>query len=114
MLGAGDPDGCERGALCERDLAGLAQLEQREERDGLLDAREAGDLAVEVEHAAPPENGRAKPRAVLSAELWTRLRLLEGVELHFDAGKFAPEVEGLLALRELAREVFRGRDSGGV
>src|SRR5688572_18235392 len=54
--------------------------------------------------APPPENGRAKPRAALSAELWTRLRLMEGVELHFDAAKFAPEVEGLLALRETARD----------
>src|SRR5687767_13640669 len=60
--------------------------------------------------AAPRENGRSKPRAALSAELWTRLRLMEGVELHFDAAKFAPEVEGLLALREVARGVFRRRE----
>jgi DNA-binding transcriptional MerR regulator len=60
--------------------------------------------------AAPPGNGRSKPRATLSAELWTRLRLMEGVELHFDAAKFAPEVEGLLAVRDVAREVFRRRD----
>ena len=59
---------------------------------------------------APPENGRPKTRAVLSAELWTRLRLMEGVELHFDAAKFAPEVQGLLALRELARDAFRRRE----
>ena len=60
--------------------------------------------------ATPRENGRSKPRAALSAELWTRLRLMEGVELHFDAAKFAPEVEGLLALREAARDVFRRRE----
>src|SRR5215213_9349152 len=60
--------------------------------------------------AAPPGNGRSKPRTTLSAELWTRLRLMEGVELHFDAAKFAPEVEGLLALREVARKVFRVRE----
>jgi DNA-binding transcriptional MerR regulator len=65
---------------------------------------------VPQEPAAPPENGKAKPRAALSAELWTRLRLMEGVELHFDAAKFAPEVEGLLALRDLARDVFQRRD----
>jgi DNA-binding transcriptional MerR regulator len=59
------------------------------------------------EQVGAPENGRSKRRAVLSAELWTRLRLMEGVELHFDAAKFAPEVEGLLALREVARDVFR-------
>jgi DNA-binding transcriptional MerR regulator len=60
--------------------------------------------------AAPREKGRTKPRATLSAELWTRLRLMEGVELHFDAAKFAPAVEGLLALREVARGVFRRRE----
>ena len=62
--------------------------------------------------AAARENGRSKPRATLSAELWTRLRLIEGVELHFDAARFAPEVEGLLALRDVARDVFRKRDEG--
>ena len=51
-LVAGDTDGGEGSGLRERDLAGLAELEQREEGDGLLDPREAGDLAVEVEHAA--------------------------------------------------------------
>lgn len=51
-------------------------------------------------------NGEPRPRPTLSAELWTRLRLMEGVELHFDAAKFQPEVEGLLALRQAAREVF--------
>jgi DNA-binding transcriptional MerR regulator len=60
--------------------------------------------------AALPENGRSKARATLSAELWTRLRLVEGVELHFDAATFSPEAEGLLALREVARKVFRVRD----
>jgi hypothetical protein len=38
---ARDPDGSERCGLRERDLARLPQLEQREEGDGLLDAREA-------------------------------------------------------------------------
>jgi DNA-binding transcriptional MerR regulator len=58
-----------------------------------------------------PSGGNGEPRArpTLSAQLWTRLRLMEGVELHFDAAKFHPEVEGLLALRQAAREVF-GRD----
>ena len=63
--------------------------------------------------ALPPANGKSKPRAALYAELWTRLRLMEGVELHFDAAKFAPDVEGLLALREAAREAFRRRDGEG-
>ena len=40
-VGAGNPDRGERRGLLERDLAGLAQLEQGEERDGLLDPRQA-------------------------------------------------------------------------
>lgn len=52
----------------------------------------------------PPGNGRAKSaRSGLSAELWTRLRLAEGLELHFDATKFNPDVRQLLALREAVR-----------
>ena len=58
--------------------------------------------------AAPPPSaapGRAAGPS-LSAELWTRLHLIEGVELHYDAAKFNPPVEKLLALREAAREAF--------
>lgn len=53
---------------------------------------------------------RARPsrRPALSAELWTRIALVDGVELHFDAAKFQPDVQGLLALRDLARQVFSG------
>jgi DNA-binding transcriptional MerR regulator len=70
-----------------------------------------GDTApvASPERAFPPQK-RAKARATLSAELWTRLRLMEGVELHFDAARFSPEVEGLLALREAARGVFRSHE----
>jgi DNA-binding transcriptional MerR regulator len=52
---------------------------------------------------APP---RPAQRAKLSAGLWTRLKLLDGVELHFDASKYQPEIEKLLALREAARDAF--------
>jgi DNA-binding transcriptional MerR regulator len=58
-------------------------------------------VAVE---AAPTPTGR---RAAFAAELWTRLRLAEGVELHFDAARHQPDVGKLSALREVIREVFR-------
>ncbi|HSU67175.1 MAG TPA: MerR family transcriptional regulator [Tepidisphaeraceae bacterium] len=57
----------------------------------------------------PKSSARRAPRAMLSAELWTRLRLMEGVELHFDTARHNPEVEKLMALREFVREVF-GQD----
>src|SRR5690242_10291188 len=51
--------------------------------------------------AEPERPAAARVRAKLSAELWTRLRLMEGVELHFDASRYQPEVEKLLAIQEL-------------
>ena len=64
-----------------------------------------------VPPAAPAQaNGearsaRAKP--ALSAELWTRIRLMDGVELTFDSAKHQPDVHALLALRDAVREAFR-------
>ena len=46
---------------------------------------------------------RRAPRPSLSAELWTRLRLGEGVELHYDAARYRPTVEQLMQLREAVR-----------
>lgn len=56
----------------------------------------------------PPAVPRRVPRAALAAELWTRLKLMEGVELHFNAARHQPQVEKLLALRDVVREVFAG------
>jgi len=57
-----------------------------------------------------PESSRRSPRSIFTAELWTRLRLIEGVELHYDAAKFNPPVEKLLALREAVRDAFATAD----
>jgi DNA-binding transcriptional MerR regulator len=45
-------------------------------------------------------------RPVLRAELWRKLRVMEGVEVSFDAGRFDPTVEELLAVREAIENVF--------
>src|SRR3954454_4855215 len=50
-----DANRCERRRLLDPDLPGLAELEQSEQRDRLLDAGEALGLLVEVEAAAAPE-----------------------------------------------------------
>ena len=60
--GSGDADRRERRGLRDRDLAALAQLEQCEERNGLLDARQTRDLGVEVETLAPSEGRRGNAR----------------------------------------------------
>ena len=60
-----------------------------------------------VEEPQPPR----KARPVVAAELWTRVRVGEGVELSFDATKHRPEAEELARLRDAIREVF-GRGGG--
>jgi DNA-binding transcriptional MerR regulator len=60
--------------------------------------------------APPVEVPRRAIGPSFSAELWTRLRLIEGVELHYDAARFNPPVEKLLALREAVREAFAPPD----
>ena len=52
----GDADRGERRRLLERDLTGAAQLQQREERDRLLDARQPCHLVVEIEPLTASEN----------------------------------------------------------
>jgi len=53
--GTGNTDRRERRRLLQRDLAGTAQLEQREERDRLLDPRQSDDLLLEVEAVSATE-----------------------------------------------------------
>jgi DNA-binding transcriptional MerR regulator len=51
---------------------------------------------------------RSKP--ALAAELWTRIRLMDGVELSFDSTRHQPDVQALLALRDAVRDVFQRRE----
>jgi len=55
---------------------------------------------------APAQPPRVLPRVAASAELWTRIKVMEGVELHFNAACHQPEAQKLLALRDAIREVF--------
>jgi hypothetical protein len=67
-----------------------------------------------VARAAPKSSDNGvrppKPRPALSAELWTRLCLMDGVELSFDSTKHRPDVQALLALRDAVRDVFQRRE----
>ena len=45
-------------------------------------------------------------RTGMRAELWTRLRVCDGVELHFDATRHNPDVAGLLAFKHAAAAIF--------
>ena len=64
-------------------------------------------IAAGAPPARPPHPA---PRARLSAELWTRLRMAPGVELHLDASRHNPTVEQLVALREAVQRIFDQTD----
>jgi DNA-binding transcriptional MerR regulator len=56
--------------------------------------------------AAPVQPPRVLPKVAASAELWTRIKVIEGVELHFNAARHQPEAGKLLEVRDAIREVF--------
>src|SRR5438874_11119936 len=49
---------------------------------------------------------RRRVRPLVVSELWTRVRIADGVELHFDARKFSPGAEELGDLRDSIRRTF--------
>src|SRR6266508_298208 len=55
LLHPSDADGSERRRLADRDLVRAAQLEQRQEGDRLLGARQPCQLGIEVEAEATPQ-----------------------------------------------------------
>jgi len=78
-----------------------------------LDAiRRILDGGVTPPAVPPPSASRRPARAALAAELWTRLRLGGGVELHYDASRHRPTAEQLMELREAVRAVLQPGDGG--
>ena len=59
-------------------------------------------LAGELESTEPqPRRGGQRSRSPLVAELWTRVQLVEGVELHVDMKRYQLEAEQLLEIRKV-------------
>lgn len=110
------PVGKGRGAHYESShLERLRKVMELQEAGYSLDAIRRLLEGKNVE--APIAPARPAIRASLSAELWTRVKVMEGVEIHFDARRHQPEVEKLLNLREAMRSAFEtkgdGNDSDG-
>jgi len=61
---------------------------------------------------APPWRRRGRP-VVVDATLWTRLRLADGVELHYDAARFAPRPDELATARDAVLRALRVQGDGG-
>jgi DNA-binding transcriptional MerR regulator len=62
----------------------------------------------------PQPPARPEPRAVVgvAAQLWTRLRLGPGVELHFDPTEYNPDVSQLLQVKEAILKILRPDERG--
>src|SRR3954452_17861575 len=60
---------------------------------------------------APSWRRRGRP-VVLDATLWTRLRLADGIELHYDAARFAPLPDELAAARDAVLRALRVQGDG--
>ncbi len=85
-------------------LARLKQIMDLQAAGHSLDSiRQILDGATDIARPAAPERPQ---RHALTAELWTRLKLMEGVELHFDAARHRPAVENLLELRRAVQAAF--------
>jgi DNA-binding transcriptional MerR regulator len=54
----------------------------------------------------PPLECPRRPPAKVTAELWTRLRIGDGVELHFDATRHNPDVEQLIKVRQAVQRIL--------
>lgn len=105
------PHGLGRGKHYDR--AHLQRLHQ------LRELQSAGHSLEEIRQIlsgrnVAPQPGRTAPSPVptaappaLRAELWRRLHIIEGVELSFDAARFNPSVEDLLALRAAIAQTFK-------
>jgi DNA-binding transcriptional MerR regulator len=96
------PLGAGRGAYYEpAHLDRLNRITELQAAGHSLDAiRRILDGSSAPMPPTPPPASITRPATKLSAELWTRLRVAEGIELHFDATQYNPDVQQLIDLRE--------------
>jgi DNA-binding transcriptional MerR regulator len=88
-----------------REVRGLqAAGHSLEEIRRILEGGGGTAKAVAADVTVRPAAGTPAP---LRAELWRRVRVMDGVELGFDAARFNPTVEDLLKLRDAIASVFR-------
>jgi len=100
-----------RGRGRHYDQKHVKELQRIRELQEAGHSLEAVKKIQQGEAVAPPEpggNGHGKPRhrAMLAASLWTRLVIADGVELHLDATKYNPDVEGLLVIQQTIRKLI--------
>jgi DNA-binding transcriptional MerR regulator len=101
------PPPARRGRGARYDTSHLKRLQR------ILDLRQSGysldAIRKLLDGAKVPKPAARRSVAggrQLAAELWTRIRMLDGVELHYDAAKHHPQPHPVLALREQIRKAF--------
>ncbi len=88
-------------------LEELRKIRGLQEAGHTLDAIKRIQSGQAVEQPEPADNGRdRRRRAALSAGLWTRIVIADGVELHLDASKHSPEAEDLLLIQKTIKEIL--------
>jgi DNA-binding transcriptional MerR regulator len=96
------PTGLGRGR--HYDAAHLERLKQIKDLQAAGHPLDAIARILAGESVPPPVTPRVRP--LMTAELWTRLNLGDGVELHLDARRINPTAEQLLALRDAIRSIL--------
>jgi DNA-binding transcriptional MerR regulator len=99
------PEGAGRGSHYERSH--LEQLQRIVELQRTGHALDAIRRIFAGEKVPPPEPPRPSRSPIVNAMLLSRVELLQGVELSYDAARFSPNAEDLQAFQELARKIFR-------
>jgi DNA-binding transcriptional MerR regulator len=114
------PDGRGRGAsyepshvkrvqqILELQSAGHSLDAIRRLLAGGVQAGPTFEAPIRPPHRSSTGNGQGRrPRPALASQLWTRLPLADGVEIHLDTSRQNPTVEQLLAIRQAVQEILR-------
>ena len=98
-----------RGRGSEYDRGHLQRIERIRELQAAGHSLDAIRRILAGEPVAPPlaPPPRRAARTVMTAELLTRVRIADGVELAFDATRFQPDVADLMAARDTIRRLLR-------
>ena len=105
------PLGRGRGRHYDRSqLQQLQRIRQLQAAGHSLEAIRKIQTGQAVEPPDVPGDVRARPRVrpTLTAALWSRFEMADGVELLLDATKYNPEVKNLLAIQHVIRELLSG------
>jgi len=108
------PKGRGRGSYyTARQLDQLRRIQELQRAGHSLEAVAQILRGQKVPAPRPTTSSKAAAHSLLSAKLWTRLRIAEGIELSFDATRHRLTAEQLLQLRETVLGMLREHDECG-